>query len=165
MKALRKKRNWSQEQLAEKSGLSVRTIQRIESTNKAGFASLRALAAVFDVDVVSLQGELAMEKSSTDWKQRPAWVRSLFLGSSKIDLSRRQHRYAEIFAAAGGCLFAIGGGLSIYETVLPAAKAVGLFGFSAGLFLAAYLMALIVRVGDEFAVWPWVSEDIEYEGD
>jgi len=36
MKELRKDRNWSQEQLAELSGLSLRTIQRIESGNRVG---------------------------------------------------------------------------------------------------------------------------------
>ena len=34
VKRLREKRNWSQEQLATLSGLSTRTIQRIESGNK-----------------------------------------------------------------------------------------------------------------------------------
>ncbi|MDH5433180.1 MAG: helix-turn-helix domain-containing protein, partial [Gammaproteobacteria bacterium] len=35
VKRLRDKKNWSQEQLAIMTGLSTRTIQRIESGNKA----------------------------------------------------------------------------------------------------------------------------------
>lgn len=47
-------RGWSQEQLAEASGLSVRTIQRIENGQAPGLASAAALARVFDVDVDQL---------------------------------------------------------------------------------------------------------------
>jgi DNA-binding XRE family transcriptional regulator len=42
---LRLQRGWSQEQLAELSGLSVRTIQRIERGSTASVESLTALGA------------------------------------------------------------------------------------------------------------------------
>jgi transcriptional regulator with XRE-family HTH domain len=48
---MRRGRGWSQEQLAEASGLSVRTIQRIESGQPAGLASAAALARAFEVEV------------------------------------------------------------------------------------------------------------------
>lgn len=51
IKKLRVERHWSQEQLAEMSGLSVRTIQRIENGGNAGMESLKALASVFEVDL------------------------------------------------------------------------------------------------------------------
>ena len=79
MKALRQERNWSQEHLAEVSGLSRRTIQRIESTNKASYDSMAALASVFGLDVISIQRELAMDKASSDWKNRPRWENYLAL--------------------------------------------------------------------------------------
>ena len=47
-------RGWSQEQLAEASGLSVRTIQRIENGQAPGLASAAALARVFDVEIDQL---------------------------------------------------------------------------------------------------------------
>src|SRR5205814_6188705 len=47
---LRLKRGWSQQQLADASGLSVRTIQRIENGAAASTESLKCLAAVFEVD-------------------------------------------------------------------------------------------------------------------
>jgi transcriptional regulator with XRE-family HTH domain len=47
-------RGRSQEQLAEASGLSVRTIQRIENGQAPGLASAAALARVFDVEVDQL---------------------------------------------------------------------------------------------------------------
>lgn len=45
----RLKQGWSQQQLADLSGLSIRTIQRIERDHHAGTESLKSLAAVFDV--------------------------------------------------------------------------------------------------------------------
>lgn len=51
----RLQRGWSQEQLAEVSGLSVRTIQRIESGQTPSLETLNSLAAVFDVDLSQLK--------------------------------------------------------------------------------------------------------------
>jgi transcriptional regulator with XRE-family HTH domain len=52
---LRLQRGWSQEQLAELSGLSVRTIQRLERGQTASVESLKALGAVFQIDFSTLQ--------------------------------------------------------------------------------------------------------------
>ncbi len=57
---LRLKQGWSQQQLAEASGLSVRTIQRIEAGNPASIESLKCLAAVFEVDHATLTPEDTM---------------------------------------------------------------------------------------------------------
>lgn len=55
---LRLQRGWSQQQLAELSGLSSRTIQRIEGGQKATAESLKSLAAVFEVDFQALRSAL-----------------------------------------------------------------------------------------------------------
>ena len=52
---LRVQRGWSQEQLAELTGLSPRTIQRIERGHNASAESLKALAAVFEVDLCTFK--------------------------------------------------------------------------------------------------------------
>lgn len=52
---LRLQRGWSQEQLADVSGLSVRTVQRIEGGQSASLESLKALAAAFGVDFSTLK--------------------------------------------------------------------------------------------------------------
>jgi transcriptional regulator with XRE-family HTH domain len=52
LKEMRLERHWSQEQLAEMSGLSIRTIQRIENGENAGLESLKSLAAVFEIVIV-----------------------------------------------------------------------------------------------------------------
>ena len=46
---------WSQQQLAELSGLNVRTIQRIEKGQEPSVESLKSLAAVFNVEFSTLK--------------------------------------------------------------------------------------------------------------
>jgi len=52
IKKMRLDRHWSQGQLAEMSGLSIRTIQRIENGENAGLESLKSLAAVFETNII-----------------------------------------------------------------------------------------------------------------
>lgn len=63
VRKLRLKRAWSQEQLAQFSGLNIRTIQRIERGQKAGLESLKSLAAVFEIELEGLLKEKKMENS------------------------------------------------------------------------------------------------------
>jgi len=57
VKALRLKKAWSQEQLAEIASLSVRTVQRTEKGQNPGLETLSALASAFDVSVSELSEE------------------------------------------------------------------------------------------------------------
>ena len=54
LKQLREQRAWSQEHLAALSGLSVRTIQRLETSGAASHESRLALAAAFGLDPADL---------------------------------------------------------------------------------------------------------------
>ncbi len=54
IRKLRTERLWSQEHLAKISGLGLRTIQRLESQGSGSNESIKALAAVFEVDSDSL---------------------------------------------------------------------------------------------------------------
>ena len=56
---LRLQRGWSQQQLAQLTGLSVRTIQRIENGQTPSMESLKSLAAVFETDFQQLQPQEA----------------------------------------------------------------------------------------------------------
>ncbi|UTA49685.1 2TM domain-containing protein [Simiduia sp. 21SJ11W-1] len=55
IRKLRLQKGWSQEQLAEVSGVSVRTIQRIERGQTPGLETMKSLAAVFEVELSTLQ--------------------------------------------------------------------------------------------------------------
>jgi transcriptional regulator with XRE-family HTH domain len=79
---LRLQHDWSQQQLAEASGLSVRTIQRLEAGNPASVESLKCLAAVFEVDTSTLYPEHTMTTTTdtlndTREKEAFAYVRNL----------------------------------------------------------------------------------------
>jgi len=57
VKTEREQRAWSQEHLANVSGLGVRTIHRIEKTGKASQESVKALASVFELEISQLKSE------------------------------------------------------------------------------------------------------------
>ncbi len=57
VRKLRLQKGWSQEQLAEMTDLSIRTIQRIERGRSPSLESRKALAAVFDIDLSEWQIE------------------------------------------------------------------------------------------------------------
>ena len=62
IKKMRLERHWSQDQLAEMSGLSIRTIQRIENGENAGLESLKSLAAVFETNIADSNKKEEMEQ-------------------------------------------------------------------------------------------------------
>lgn len=63
---LRLQRGWSQQQLADLSGLSVRTVQRIERGQGASVESLKSLASVFEIDFTQLQENVAVQNTD-EW--------------------------------------------------------------------------------------------------
>ena len=76
IRKLRKKHHFSQEQLATLTGLSLRTIQRVESGNSASLETLKSLAAVFEVEIELLKGEISViDKETEEWGCAPLWVR------------------------------------------------------------------------------------------
>ena len=69
---LRKERSWSQDHLASVSGLSLRTIQRIENEGGCSFESKKALAVAFEINAGNLDldpvEKNAMTSSNRDRK-------------------------------------------------------------------------------------------------
>ena len=65
IRKLRLQRGWSQAELAQFSGLSIRTIQRVEKGRKPGLETLKSLAAVFDLEAADFQQE---ESIMDDWE-------------------------------------------------------------------------------------------------
>ncbi|QUJ70581.1 2TM domain-containing protein (plasmid) [Photobacterium sp. GJ3] len=80
IRKLRLQRGWSQEQLAQLSGVSVRTIQRIERGGNAGLETLKSFAAVFEIDITELKQEPDMDKEnavSTEEERALSYVRDI----------------------------------------------------------------------------------------
>ena len=105
LRSLRLDRGWSQEQLAEISGLSERTIQRAERGETPSLETLRALAASFELSSGQLRELMQTPKESPDMvandttpaapatpqaAQEPllslAWKRVLLAGAAYIAL-------------------------------------------------------------------------------
>jgi transcriptional regulator with XRE-family HTH domain len=68
IKKMRLERHWSQEQLAEMSGLSIRTIQRIENGENAGLESLKSLASVFEINITDSDKKEEIEQFKKEEK-------------------------------------------------------------------------------------------------
>lgn len=138
IKRLRTKYHYSQEQLAQMSGLSLRTIQRVESGQSASLETLKSLAAVFEVNVDTLKGDITViDKKSEEWGLAPTWVKFGFWGIRDRKVAMR----FEVFSLACGL---IGTPLSYFY---PLAAGTPLF------FLAAYYYAVQIRWVDNRGLW------------
>lgn len=147
-KSLRQQKNWSQEQLALASGLSLRTIQRIESGRKASIESLKSIAAALDVDIETLQQDITIiDKSSETWRQTPNWVRVIFWGSNKVQFKRRDASTLEIL-----CLL-ISAAMLTASFIISGDNSTGLKHCSLIALACAYFMSLKIRLGDKYSVW------------
>lgn len=85
VRKLRLQKAWSQEQLAEMAGVSVRTIQRLERGGKPGLETAKSLASVFEVNLSTFysQDETTMHEYDTNTEAR------------KIDLSLEEKKALE----------------------------------------------------------------------
>jgi hypothetical protein len=72
-------------------------------------------------------------------------------------MDKRQHKKMEVIALIAGAVFVATGMLGAAGIFVPESKTVPLLAFGSLLFLAAYLTAVMLRVGDHYGVWPWVD--------
>ena len=89
IRAYRTERAWTQEQLAEISGVGVRTIQRTETGKNCSFETLLSLAAAFDIDVKDI-----MKKAKQKGESPQEDIGGAFLS--------RVHSSEELFRIAQG---------------------------------------------------------------
>lgn len=162
VKTLRQKKCISQEKLADMCGLSLRTIQRAEAGHRVGYASLKSLAATFEIDVGLLEQELEpMEKISNEYcefKDLPQWVKWAFGYWGVCCANRRQLRQTEIcFNIAFVVFFAIWIGSFIWpiqKELLFFNNITSFMSFACGTqLLTAYGISSIIRLGDKYDVW------------
>lgn len=82
--AEREKRAWSQQHLADASGLSLRTIQRIEAHGAGSYESLKALASCLEVPAAALRIEAQAGKPSGVMRSRGVRVAGRVAGASLL---------------------------------------------------------------------------------
>lgn len=151
-RAWRADKQLSQERVAEISGLSLRTVQRLDAGHRVSYASLRALAAAFDGDVDALERELyAVNKPTEDFVEMPRWVRLLddtrrFGGAG---LSRRDAHWVEAFCVACAVMAFVVSLLAVSASAAQAARAGAVVALACG-----YLVSVFVRIGDACGRWP-----------
>jgi len=151
-RSLREQKMLSQEKLSQMSGLSLRTIQRLEAGHRVSYASLRSLAATFQMDVDVLERELYAMKKSDDYVEVPRWVRQLSSGMfwrGAPQASRRQALTAEAVCMGLGIAMLV----VSFVGVSPFTATLLRLGAACNL-LAGYGVSVGVRVIDSYQAWP-----------
>lgn len=144
LKQLRISQRLSQEQLAQMSGLNVRTIQRIENGTNASIESQKCLAAAFNVSIETLNQEhIVLDKNSDNWKNLPLILKIWFIFNFlQLRPNRVTATRVEIASHSFGFLFCLLGLVS--EPALVG----GLI-----MLFTAYLFALLKWQGDKYGIW------------
>lgn len=94
VKSLRLKKHWSQEQLAQLSGLNVRTIQRVEKGDNVGMESLKSLAAVFEISPDELLAAINNENGQQPKGATPSNAEETALQKAKDKAKLIKYFYA-----------------------------------------------------------------------
>lgn len=156
IRKLREDRGISQEQLAEKAQLSLRTIQRIEAGHRVSYASLRALAVTFELNVDLLERELyAMNNTKDEYIEKPLWVR-LILGLPSLGRLNRTGLISHEASLVAYALFAYLASFIVprIETAFLSFTTVDLLHFSAfSALFVAYIASVIFRLREKFKTW------------
>lgn len=117
---LRLQRGWSQQQLAELSGLSVQTIQSIEQGQAASTEALKSLAAVFDINFSAAEAlayaQVRKLKGFYLHLVQFVIVVTLLLG---INLWTHPHYLWVVWVAIGWGLGLLFHGLRVFERLSP----------------------------------------------
>ncbi|KGJ96010.1 DUF4177 domain-containing protein [Colwellia psychrerythraea] len=95
---LRKRKSWSQDELAIASGLNLRTIQRIEKEASASLQSKKALASALDIDTLDLEYKELITMKQYEYKTLEIENKEGFLTGIK---KQKMPDLAEIFNEQG----------------------------------------------------------------
>lgn len=80
---LRKKKSWSQEELALAAGVNLRTIQRIEKEATASLQSKKALASAFGIHISDLEPQEKSQMKKYEYKTLEIQSKEGFLSGIK----------------------------------------------------------------------------------
>ena len=93
VKRLRLARGWSQEHLAAVSGRNVRTVQRVEKTGICDLETRSALAAVFEIDAMQLDGTKTIEQAKASDGDDFHYYSRLANGNDIVSVFDGSHMY------------------------------------------------------------------------
>ncbi len=117
IKHLRNQKGWPQEQLALISGISHRTIQRIETSGNCSLESKRALASAFEIEITALDID---DDAIADRERKNRQTRYGYIGAG-----------LGFFGSYAGITAAIfSGGMSYYQAGVYYGSVAALIGFS-----------------------------------
>lgn len=143
IKRLRKNKHLSQENLAEMTGLSLRTVQRAESGQQVSPASLRSLAEFFDLPVETLTPEQVEETQQLGF-------------SSSLYLSRHRSVQLIIFIVTFyNCVFSWGGYYSYLGLLSDDASLGTLLGMVTLVGLISAVVIYIFNLAKKTFVWSY----------
>lgn len=119
IRACRERRAWSQEHLSKVAGIGLRTVQRIEASGLASYASVQAIAAVLEITAEDLYvAKPAPPIASASASETPA---------RRTRGMKRTHRVRRPFVlSAAGIAASLLAGVSIFFTQDIAAEQVSL---------------------------------------
>ena len=142
-KMLRQKAGLSQEQLAERSGLSLRTIQRAEGNNQLSPASTQVLATFFGVDQASLKSPaINLEYGQT----------------AETDSRMARHRAAQLIIFVVAFFVCVSQWLAYYAYTAPGNSDASLgtiLGILAQIGVAAAIFAALFNLAKVTFVWSY----------
>jgi transcriptional regulator with XRE-family HTH domain len=135
------------------SGLSLRTIQRLEAGHRVSYASLRALATAFDIEVDSLERELYAMNQSTDddFVESPRWLR---LMTDRLSLAGRRLTRRDFRLIEGCCIACAAIVFAVSFLVAQHARAQVVRTLAVAPMLSAYLVSLNIGMFDKYKLWP-----------
>jgi len=133
------------------SGLSVRTVQRLEAGHRVSYATLRALAIAFKIDVDVLERELyAVNQPTDEFVEIPRWLRllhdRLWFGGPR--LSRRDFLVIEALCGVFAVI-AITVSFLVPENARASIRIVAIITV-----VCCYLVAVSIRMYDRYKLWP-----------
>lgn len=120
VKILRDTNGWTQETLAEISGLTTRTIQRVENGDSASAETRRALARAFKIEDLDTFNKPYEFKSEEDLKREAEELKRNFL-TLDVTIAEKGAQLADLAETCGIWSFNLQGGVEINDEVDEAA--------------------------------------------
>ena len=142
----------SQERVAEMSGLSVRTVQRLEAGHRVSYATLRALGTAFKTDVDLLEREFyAVNQSAEEFVEIPRWVRLLH---DRLWFGGPRWNRRDFLVIEALCLVFAVIPLAASFLARDHARASVVRLFAIVPVACCYLVAVSIRMMDRYKLWP-----------